>query len=707
MSTVMGEPQPRPALECLLRPRSVAIVGASPTPFALGASVFANLERLQFKGDIHLVNPKRNQIGQRPCVQSIEALPMGLDVAVLAIPGAGVLPALRALAERGTRAAIVFAAGFAEEGSAGQDAQREMARLAADTGMLIEGPNCLGMVNYVDGVALTFVETPVAPVKGQGVAIVSQSGALAAVLGVMLAARGVGVTYSVSTGNEAVCTAEDFLEHLLEDAHSDLVAMVVEQFRQPARFLELAARARAAGKLLVLLHPGRSSAARESAATHTGALAGDYAVMRAMVDRAGVLLVDSLEELSDVTYLAARSRTRPAEGLLVVTESGAFKALALDHCDELELLLPQLTDENAPLLRDAIPPFVPVSNPLDLTAQALVDPDLYRRTLRAALDDERCGTLLLCIIQTDPATAERKFPHIIAALRELRSDKSVLVVGMDEGAEVPASYVAQLAELGVPYYPAPTRALRSVASLMEHGQRSYEVAPVVKRAEVALGAQAGVLPEYQAKALLAPLGIRFPEGSLATSFEEAAAIAAKVGYPVVLKAQASALSHKSDVGGVVLGLGDEAALHAGWMQVHARVQASRPGLVLDGLLVERMGQAGVEMIVGGKRDPDWGPVLLVGMGGVQAEVTKDVRLLPADLPGPALRAEIAQLKSSALLRGYRGAEPLDVDALVGILLVLGSWLIQEPRVLEIDLNPVVLYGSGAVALDALVRVDGV
>ena len=304
-------PAVRLSLERLLRPRSVAIVGASEKVGALGASVLANLERARFGGAIHLINPKRAEIGGRRCLASVDDLLEGVDVAVLAIPRAAVLDAVRALARRKAGAAIIFAAGFAEMGAEGLAEQRELACIAAESDMAIEGPNCLGLVNFVDGVPLTFVELPGDRLGGRpGIGLVSQSGAMAAVLVVTLASRGLGLSYSISTGNEAASGVEDYVDYLVDDPHTHTIAMIVEQFRKPARFLAAAARAAAKAKPIVLLHPGRSSAARESAATHTGALAGDYDVMRLKVERAGVLLVETLEELGDVVEMLHRFPAR-------------------------------------------------------------------------------------------------------------------------------------------------------------------------------------------------------------------------------------------------------------------------------------------------------------------------------------------------------------------------------------------------------------
>jgi acyl-CoA synthetase (NDP forming) len=528
------------ALRRLLNPRSVAIIGASATPGALGAAVLANLDRMGFTGDIHLVNPNRDRIGDRPCLKSADALPEGVDAAVLAIPRPAVLDTLRALVRRKAGAAVIFSAGFAEGGAEWAREQQEIARLAAESGMVVEGPNCLGLVNYSDRVALKFIDVrESARDGGAGIGIVSQSGAMAAVLGTMLAARAANVTCSISTGNEAASGAEDFLENLLSDVHTRVVGVIAEQFRQPQRFLALARRARAAGKFIVLLHPGRSGAARASAATHTGALAGDYAVMRTLVEHHGVLLADGLEEFADLLELMARCPVPPAGGAAILTESGAFKALALDLCEQAGLPLPELDAARAPALRAALPPFVPVSNPVDLTAQALVDPDLYRKALTTLLADDRFGCVVVTIIQAD--ATDQKFSSILGALRQLRPAKPVIFAALDDGAVVSPAHIAELRALGVPYFPSPERALRAVAKAAARSARVPPAEPAAPTSPLAAPLPRGVVPEYRAKQLLAPLGITFSPGRLAITPEQAQAAATEIGFPVALKAQAAAI----------------------------------------------------------------------------------------------------------------------------------------------------------------------
>lgn len=670
--------------------------------------MIANLERMRFDGDIYLINPNREMIGSRPCLKTVDEVPHGVDVAVLAIPRAAVLAAVKALSQRQVGAAIIFSAGFAEGSESGLADQRELARIAGATGLVIEGPNCLGLVNYVDGVALTFVATPAVALGSRpGIGIVSQSGAMAAVVAVTLTSKDLGISYFISTGNEAASGVEDYIEYLLDDAHTEVVALVVEQFRQPKRFLQLARSARLKGKPIVLLHPGRSSAARESAATHTGALAGDYGVMRTHVEREGVLVAETLEEFGDILDVILRCPKRPSGGSAVLTESGAFKALTLDLCEDIGLSLPALTNDSAPQLRAALPDFVPVSNPVDLTAQGLVDPDLYRRALAALSVDARFGCIILGIIQTDARTCDIKFPPIIAAVRQLALQTPVIFAGLDDGAAVPSEYLAQLRELGVPYFPSPGRAFRAIARILAAPATARPTTTAPASAARAGLTVSGVVPEYRCKEVLKPLGIAFPVGGMAGTVHEATRIAADVGFPVVLKAQSADLPHKSDAGGVVLNIKDAQSMQQGWAFLHANLARSRPDLRLDGVLVEHMSQPGVELIVGGRNDPAWGPLMLVGFGGVQAEILKDVRLMPPDLSVEQIIEELQKLKSGELLRGFRGSAALDVAAVARIIERIGLLLRGEPNIQEIDLNPVIVYpvGSGAIALDALMIVD--
>lgn len=695
------------ALGRLLRPGSVAIAGASPSPGSLGGGVLANLKRSGFSGPIHLINPKYDDIDGIGCVASLADIPDGVDCVVLAIGRAHVLNAVETCAAKNVGGIIVLAAGFAEEGEEGRALQDEIARIAREAGIALQGPNCLGTTNFVDGCALMFGAAPADPLGDRpGVGIVSQSGAMAAVIRVAMQARGIGLSYSASTGNEAGLGAEDFLEEYIADEHTRVVAMLMEQIRDPARFLQLADKARLAGKPIVLMHLGRTIAGREAAETHTGALSGDYAVMEAQVRARGVYLVDSLEALIDLPEMLIRFAGHvPQGGAMVITESGAFKGMALDFCADVSLDLPVLPDVIFDVLKGELPPFTPPSNPLDLTAQALVDPSLYFGVISAVADDPAYGSIVIAITLPSAESADRKMPPIIDALRELNGRKPVVFAMLGEDCQIPERHVTDVRATGTPFFRSPERAFRALAQLTK--PNNVETLPLLEVSETQVKKlPSGMIPEYRAKPLLAKFGIHFAEGALATSADEAAAIAGRIGWPVVLKAQAAELPHKSDAGGVAIGIADEAALRGAWDKVQAAVAAARPDLVLDGILVEPMAESGLELIVGARNDGEWGPVILVGMGGVMAEVLRDAVLIPASASRAAIARALHSLAAAPLFDGYRGSKPVDLEAAMDVIEALAHMVQSHPEIAEVDLNPVVLHptGEGASVLDALIVV---
>ena len=575
--------------------------------------------------------------------------------------------------------------------------------------MVIEGPNCLGCTNYVARIPLTFVETNMKspPAGARAVGVASQSGALAAVLATALHPRGVYVSTSVSTGNEAASGVEDYVEWLVDDPATHVIAMYVETLRRPAAFIAAARRARAAGKPIVMLHPGKSSRAAESAATHTGAMAGDHALMKAKLTREGIIFADSLEELADIATIAATCSSLPGANMVVLGESGALRGLAFDIAEDIGLDLLDLNDENSPKLRAVLPDFVPVSNPTDITAIGLSEPVIYTNLLRELLADDRVGSVVASIIQSDPITSKIKFPAIQAAIADGDPGKPLVLAGVDEGANVPGEYIDALRAAGIPWFPSTERAYRAIARLADLAKRDLTDRSEAPLAVPGLGDYSGVIPEYQAKALLAPLGIPFPNSLFAPSAEEAVTAAETIGYPVVMKAQAARLGHKSDAGGVILNLKSAQEVRDAFTRMYDNVARYDASIALDGVLIEKMGKMGVELIIGAKSDPEWGPVVLAGFGGVTAEILKDVKLFTPDLGKDQVKAGLLQLKQAPLLTGWRGAPALDVDAAAQLIVTMGRIMAGNPAIREIDLNPVIIHpaGEGVVALDALMLVD--
>lgn len=690
----------------LLRPASIAIVGISPEPGSFGAIMLSSLKSFGYGGALHLVSRSRSEVFGRPCAASIDDLPMGVDLAVLCLPRAGVRDAVAACGRRGIGGAVVFASGFAETGDAGSADQRAIVETARRAGIALLGPNCLGFLNHVDGVALCMALPEPRRDPNPTVGFIAQSGGMMLAAVDVMHARGIGCTHIISTGNEAVIGIEDFLADLIEDNATRVVALFVEQIRRPRLFLALAARARERRKPIVMFHSGRTSKSRAAALSHTGALAGDFKTMAALTAHQGVILVESFDEMIDVATLLVRYPDPPTAGVGVITNSGAFRGITFDVCHEVGLEVPAFSHPVRDRLVALMPSFAVTDNPVDLGTQLIRTPQLLGTVTQAIRDDPDIGSVVAAIVLGSRQQAVDKAHAAHDAMRDAGKPVAFGAIG---GEAAPPEFFAVFGDHKVPLFRSPERALRAMARITNYGltlrrwKAREGVTSIVEPASAMLPAR-GTLPEYLGKTYLTQLGIPVPEGALACELADAEQIAARIGYPVAMKAQAAQLPHKSDIGGVILGIGDEAALRRSWERMHAAIGATRPGLRLDGVLIERMSRPGLEFIVGARRDPDWGPVLAVGFGGVLAEIFDDVRLMVPDVTTDDILHELTRLRGAKLLAGVRGAPPADIEALAAIVAKVAALINAEPDAMEIDLNPVMVYprGHGACALDVLV-----
>ncbi|PTX00180.1 acetate--CoA ligase family protein [Pararhodobacter aggregans] len=699
--TAKPEGSARGAVERLLNPRSVAILGATPERDSVGGGVLSNLELFGFKGDIHLVSRSRDEINGRPCVKSVADLPRGVDVAVLIVPFKAIRDSVVACIAQGVGAIVIFTSGFAEASDDGRRAQEELAQLCSDAGVALLGPNCMGYTNFVAGVPMTF--EPVARHDvgdGARVAIIAQSGATAANIRFALQARSVAISHVVATGNEALLSAEDFIDHALDDAKIAVIAVYVEQLRDPARFLTLAARARGLGKPIVMLHPGSSERGRKAAESHTGALAGDHALMLAAARAEAVVCVPTLDEMFDTCAILARFPA-PAPGAAgIVTNSGAIRGLAFDFGETIGLPIAQLSPEVTAELTEQVPPYVHVDNPFDIGTTGFANPGIYGTSATAMLKDPGVGIILSVHAGGSPAMQEKKIDYLLPVYQTAGKPIVFCLIG-DDYPLAPA-FVEKVRACGIPFFRSPERAMRAMKLVADYAAARVAAEDRDTRSAPTLDLpRGGAVVEYLGKQVLADLGLSVPKGGMAKTADEAVAIAARIGYPLVLKAQAAKLSHKSDAGGVIVGLKDEASLRAGWDRLQANIAAAAPGLTLDGVLVEEMVAPGLELVIGAKRDPNWGPMVLVGLGGVWIEVLRDSRLMPADVSLARAKAEILSLKSARLLGPFRGQPARDVDAVAEVAVRLGALMRANPQILEVDINPLVVHAEGAVALDAL------
>jgi acetate---CoA ligase (ADP-forming) len=704
-NTVELDIQPAP-IKKLLSPRSIAIVGVSAIPGSAGNTILKNLERFDYSGEIHLVNKKRTEIEGKPCAASIDDLPEGIDAVVLCVPYTAVVESVKACARRQAGSVMIFAAGFAEVGEEGRLAQEQITEIGRETGMIIAGPNCMGLTNFVDNVPLTFApglkKTEVK--NNQSLCILAQSGGMMSNLREIAQARGISLTHAISTGNEAIAGVEDYLAYLIDDKPTKVISMYVEHIRRPKLFLELAASARQKGKTIVLLHPGRSEASREAAQSHTGSLVGDYTVIKTLLEQEAVVMVETMEELVDVPWFLTSFEKPPVEGAGILTDSGAVKGFALDYCETVGLPIPDLTDSTKTSLGRILPEFSSATNPLDLTAQVLSDMSLYTKTASALLDDSKIGSLIVVVLPGSPHIALAKVRAALPAINGTTKPTAYVIMG--EGSLLHEDVVTELVENRIPFFRSPERAMRALAILTRYGNTLKKVHSLTKQStiEAPVLTIKGILPEYLGKEYFSQVGIPVPKGSLAKELGEALEAAKRIGFPVVLKAQSSDLAHKSDIGGVIVGIKDEAELAEAWLTLYRNIEKARPDLKLDGVLVEKMGEKGIEMVVGARRDSEWGPIVMVGLGGIWIEVLKDVRFMSPNLTEKFIEQEILALKSAELLRGARGSEPADIQALTVVVDKVGQLMNSTPEILEIDINPIIVYpkGQGVLALDALI-----
>jgi acyl-CoA synthetase (NDP forming) len=688
------------AVARFLRPRSIAIIGISTRAGSAGQIILQCLKVNKFKGDIYLVGRTDDPIDGRPVLKSPDDLPEGVELAVFTLPAAAVHEAIKACARRKVGSAMVFAAGFAEVGDqATQDAVTTTARAA---GLAIVGPNCLGITNNVDGMMLHMLYAREA-LRGvqDGVAFVGQSGGLLGHFQRATDGRGIPLSYVISTGNEAGLETTDFLEFLVEDRSTRVIVLYCEEIRRPQVFLAALRRARAAGKPVVLMLVGRSVNARKSAQTHTGALIGDFATMRAQVEDAGAVVVSTMDETMDLVEILQRFPMPPTKGPGVLTASGAYVGLTNDFAEEIGLELPELEPATLTKLSEVLPSYGNYGNPLDTTAGFA--PPMLPGVTKALIDDPNVGMLFISF-PINTAIPVRAFNEGMAG-----SPKPKVMVALGDTWALGADVNEAVKESPAVYSRSSDRMLRAIALYTKYGRllaRTRVTGTLTSIAGLPKFGK-GAQPEWLSKKALAAAGIRVPDGDLARTLDEAVVVAKRIGYPVVLKAQATALLHKTEAGGVALNLTEESTLRAAWNMTMRNVKRVAPNVSLDGALVEKMSSPGVELMVGAKRDPSWGTVLLLGLGGIWVEVLGDVQLLPGNADEAQILEALGKLRSAKLLAGVRGAPPVDVAAVVQAVIAIGRLMQTVPDLMEIDVNPLMVHakGQGATALDALIVTD--
>ena len=696
----------------LLQPSSVAVIGASPKANTLGNNVVVNLQRFGFGGRVFPVHPSAAEVAGLPAFPTLADLPQAPDCAVLAVPADKVVPTLEEGAARGLKAAVVFASGFAELGDEGRARQLQLQALAARTGLVVCGPNCLGLFNVRDRVPLYSSGIPEGMREG-GLAVVSHSGSACIAMSTL---GRFGLSHIVSVGNAAVLDMSDYLEYLAVDPGTRVVALFMETLRDPASFTRGVAAMHHSGKLVVVLKVGRSAKGAAASAAHTGSLAGSWTAYEAFFRGQGVIAVDDFDEMAESIELGLKLRRRPrGDGIAVLAVSGGETSLVADLADRAGLRLPDLAQQTVAQLKTVLPAFGSVANPLDTTDRGVYDSqNVYSGAIRALAADPSIS--MIAVVQDcSPGLSVRgagNYRRIAQTVADASRDTDLPIAFFNTTAGgLHAQVVEPFDGTDVAVMQGARASLLAIRRLLDHVAFASAPAPApvaampvqdAWRSRLATGSP---FTEREAKQFLAAHGIPVTREAPARDAGEAAAAAAAIGFPVVMKIESPDIPHKTEAGGVRIGLADAAAVRAAFAEVVASARRFAPSARIDGVVVQEMVSGGIETIAGLARHDPFGVGVVVGAGGVLVELVKDAALALAPFDEAQARALIARTRAAALLAGFRGAPPADAGALARLLSQLSRLGAAYSEWLEaIDLNPVSVLadGRGARVLDALV-----
>ncbi len=695
------------------KPSGVALIGASSDPTKLGYGILANLlhPRHGFPGPVYPVNPKANEILGKRCYPDILSVPDPVELAIIIIPAEMALAVLEDCGKRGVKAAIIISGGFREVGPEGLERERLALEIARRYGMRLMGPNGIGVID-----THTPLNTSFAPgLHGLGfIDFVSQSGALCGGIIDWAQRRGLHFSRFLSIGNKVDVDEIDLLNYLAEDAYSRVITLYLEDVRDGPGFLA-AARKASLHKPLLVLKTGRTSSGQTATASHTGALAGVHTAFRAACKQVGVIEVENIEAMFNAALALAHQPLLKGNRIAILTNAGGPSALAADVLDPAGLRLAHTSPEIQTTLRSFLNPQACVEGPVDMLGGA--GESHYRRALEALLSDPQNDGILVILVPMVLIDPQAILKTLVSVAREIQAGKPVLACLMGEASLAGAFAAAD--EGSLPAYRFPEDAVQAFKIMRqrvvwletEHPlpaapkgvkpQRARDLLSAARQSNrTALDAAAG-------RAVLEAYGLRTPKDLLATSPDEAAAFAKEIGFPVALKLASPDILHKTEVGGVLLNVADEAVVREGWQAIVGRARAAHPSADIRGVQVQQMVQGGQEVILGMKRDPVFGPLVMFGLGGVYVEALADVSFRLAPLSRQDAEAMIAEVRSAKLLEGLRGAPPADRAALMDAILRIGQLAADCPEILELDVNPLMVLptGQGALAVDVRIILE--
>ena len=707
----------RAKVEALVAPRNVVIVGASDRTGNWALRAWRNLQRYKFPGPIFLINPKRDEILGEKCYPDFAALPEPPDHILVVTPASAVADVLEAGAAAGARSATIFSSGFGEAyDEAGAALGVRLREVIARTGLGVSGPNCMGNICKPAGFVTLTEDRPLNMSMGE-VALVGQSGGVMIFINQALEERGMLARYLITSGNEAGLQVADYIAYFAGDPALKVIIVYVEAVADLGRFIAACREARAAGKSVIAIKLGQSEEGRAAALAHTGSLAGSIAAFDAVAADAGVIRADTLDDAVELAELLAHTGAPTGRRLGAVTLSGAYRGLLLDAAERHGLTFPKLATETVASLEKVMGVGSLISNPIDGGFSVLSSPQAYKACIEAMQADPNIDMVLLqeAIPREPGSNRAEAYIQLVEDYVAEGGHKPLSFVTLTSHGQTAHSRAIRHGAPHVSFLQEANKALRAIASAARRGEAealagadadTHAQTPALAQElrEQARQLQAPLaLDEARSKALLAAYGVPLPQEGLAQDVKAAVALATRIGFPVVLKAICATLTHKSDVGAVQLDLRDAEAVRAAWARIEANLAAHGFADALEGVLVAQMVSGGLELVMGVHRDPEMGPVIMGGSGGVLLELVRDVAFAAPPLTLAKAHDLIARTKAGALMKGYRGASILDAQAYAQALVALGRLAHDLGDALEsVDVNPFLLLPKGGVALDALV-----
>ncbi len=700
-------------LHRLFNPRAIALIGASTELGTISGQPMNFLVKRGYQGALYPVNPKYAELLGRKCYAAIDEVPEVPDVAIILVNARLAVKMLEACGRKGVPFVIMFSSGFSEIGAEGVTMQNELRAIAQRYDIGFVGPNCQGIIGVPAKAYAGFGSAFIYDYQPGPVSMVSQSGGFGfSVMSLAAMEGGVGFRYVVTTGNEVGISTLDFWRFLIDDPGTQMIASYTEGMKDAWQLREIGEAALDARKPILVWKVGNSEEGQRAVASHTANLSGATALYQAAFKQTGIQQIEDIQDIVDYSAAFQCGKLPRGNRVAIITISGGAGIMMTDEAIARGLAVQPLSPETVEKLRPLVPSFAALGNPIDLTAAIFDDTDLCRKALELIIEDPLVDSVAMANAGLQGEVATKVAREIVNVAR--RSDKPIML-GWSARREVAGDAYAMLDELKIPHYRSPMRCMRALAALTNHAlacgrheARKTEPLLALANAEskVELAASGTDLAEHQAKRLLARYGIPVTRESLATSASDARRIAAEIGFPVVLKIQSAEIPHKTEAGGVRVGLKSAGEVEVAYEAILASVRSYKPDAAIDGVLVQEMVQDGVEVILGINNDPLFGPALMFGLGGIFTEVMKDVSLRLAPIHASVAREMIREVKAYPLLTGARGRAPCDEEALVDALCRLSAMAIDlKDHLAELDINPLFVLpaGRGVKAGDALIK----